>query len=152
MSLRDVPTFQDLRAFLRHLDGRGDLATVATPVSLVHEMTEVHRRVLAEDGHTVEQVGTGEELLKKLAVAPHKPDLIVYDFSMPDLDGFEICTRLRKDAVRTPVLLLSGFKVDQPEVRETLKLRKTFFLQKPFSFRDMSDMVTVALGETLIEE
>ena len=115
-------------------------------------MREMCRRVLSEDGHTVEQVGTGEELLKKLARSAQKPDLIVYDFSMPDLDGFEICTRLRKDAVRTPVLLLSGFKPEQPEVQETLKLRKTFFLQKPFSFRDMSDMVTVALGETLIEE
>lgn len=50
MSLRDVPTFQDLGAFLRHLDRRGDVATITTPVNLVHEMTEVHRRVLFNDG------------------------------------------------------------------------------------------------------
>lgn len=115
-------------------------------------MREMCRRVLAEDGHQVEQVSSGAELLKKLAASKEKPDLIVYDFSMPDLDGFETCTRLRKEGMRTPMLLLSGFKADQPEVKETLKLRKTFFLQKPFSFRDMSDMVTVALGETLVEE
>jgi CheY-like chemotaxis protein len=115
-------------------------------------MREMCRRVLAEDGHRVEQAASGGELLKRLATAPEKPDLIVYDFSMPDLDGFEICTRLRKEGVRTPVLLVSGFKVDQPEVQATLKLRKTFFLQKPFSFREMADMVTVAMGETLIEE
>ena len=115
-------------------------------------MRDLCRRVLAEDGHSVEQAESGEQLMKKLASGAEKPDLIVYDFSMPDLDGFEFCTRLRKEGVRTPVLLLSGFRPDQPDVQETLKLRKTFFLQKPFSFRDMSDMVTVALGETLIEE
>ena len=48
--MRDLPTFRDLRAFLRHLDAGGLITRVREPVSIVHEMTEVHRRVLAEGG------------------------------------------------------------------------------------------------------
>jgi 4-hydroxy-3-polyprenylbenzoate decarboxylase len=48
--MRDVPHFRDLRAFLRHLDASQQLAGVREPVSTVHEMTELHRRVLAAGG------------------------------------------------------------------------------------------------------
>ncbi|MGE8943933.1 UbiD family decarboxylase [Leptospira interrogans] len=50
MSFRDLPVFRDLRAFLDFLDTAGRLSMVTAPVSVVHEMTEVHRRVLAERG------------------------------------------------------------------------------------------------------
>jgi 4-hydroxy-3-polyprenylbenzoate decarboxylase len=49
-SMRDLPSFRDLRSFLRHLDGAGDVAHITEPVSVVHDMTEVHRRVLAQSG------------------------------------------------------------------------------------------------------
>ena len=48
--MRDLPTFRDLRAFLRHLESEALLTRVSAPVSLVHEMTEIHRRVLAQGG------------------------------------------------------------------------------------------------------
>jgi CheY-like chemotaxis protein len=123
---------------------------VADDDSVVREMC---RRVLTEDGHTVEEVCSGldaEKMIHKEGAA--KPDLIVYDFNMPDYSGLEFCSALRDEGIRVPVLLLSGFKPDQRDISSALKLRKTFFLQKPFSFRDMSDMITVALGETLIGE
>ncbi len=50
MSFRTLPPFRDLRAFLSHLEARRQLARVGEPVSLVHEMTEVHRRVLLAGG------------------------------------------------------------------------------------------------------
>lgn len=45
-----VQTDPDLRSFLDRLDRRGLLRRITTPVSLVHEITEIHRRVLAESG------------------------------------------------------------------------------------------------------
>lgn len=48
--IRDLPRFRDLRAFLKHLDDKKQLARVVEPVSTVHEMTEIHRRVLASGG------------------------------------------------------------------------------------------------------
>ena len=112
---------------------------------------EMCKRVLLEDGHTVEEVSSGTELQEKLQAGRTKPDLVVYDFNMPDYDGLEMCQWLKETGIRVPVILLSGFKPDHPEVAQALKLRKTFFIQKPFSFRDMADMVTIALGETLVE-
>jgi 4-hydroxy-3-polyprenylbenzoate decarboxylase len=50
VSLRDLPTFRDLSAFVRHLADRGDCARIETPISVVHEMTEAHRRVLVAGG------------------------------------------------------------------------------------------------------
>jgi 4-hydroxy-3-polyprenylbenzoate decarboxylase len=50
MSFRDLPVFPDLGAFARFLEDRRLLARVAEPVSLVHEMTEIHRRTLAAGG------------------------------------------------------------------------------------------------------
>jgi len=54
MSFRDLPPFRDLRAFLDHLQATGRLARVDAPVSLVHEITEIHRRVLHAGGPTLQ--------------------------------------------------------------------------------------------------
>jgi 4-hydroxy-3-polyprenylbenzoate decarboxylase len=50
MALRDLPEFSDLRAFLGFLEKEGDFKRVSEPVDLVHEMTEVHKRVLVAGG------------------------------------------------------------------------------------------------------
>ncbi|MFN3746955.1 MAG: UbiD family decarboxylase [Hyphomicrobiaceae bacterium] len=50
MSFRDLPVFRDLRAFLNYLDTSARMIRITAPVSTVHEMTEVHRRVLAQRG------------------------------------------------------------------------------------------------------
>jgi 4-hydroxy-3-polyprenylbenzoate decarboxylase len=50
MSFRDLPAFRDLRAFISFLEERRLMARVAEPVSLVHEITEIHRRVLTSGG------------------------------------------------------------------------------------------------------
>jgi 4-hydroxy-3-polyprenylbenzoate decarboxylase len=50
LSFRDLPSFRDLRDFVSFLASRGDLARIETEVSLVHEMTEIHKRVLEAGG------------------------------------------------------------------------------------------------------
>lgn len=50
MSFRDLPTFRDIRAFLEFLDTSNQLRRVTAPVSTVHEMTEIHHRVLETRG------------------------------------------------------------------------------------------------------
>lgn len=47
---RDLPLFPDLRGFLAHLEARGDLVRVTEPVAIVHDATEIHRRVLEARG------------------------------------------------------------------------------------------------------
>ena len=48
--LRELPGFADLREFLAWLEARGQLRRISGPVSVVHEITEIHRRVLADGG------------------------------------------------------------------------------------------------------
>ena len=50
MSFRDLPTFRDLKSFVRFLEERRLVARIGEPISLVHELTEVHRRVLLAGG------------------------------------------------------------------------------------------------------
>lgn len=48
--MRSLPSFPDLRAFLAHAQGRGDLARIADPVDLRHEMTAVQLAILRAGG------------------------------------------------------------------------------------------------------
>lgn len=113
---------------------------------------EMCRQVLSDEGHAVDEMAGGREFQEKWRKGGAKPDLVLMDFSMPEYNGLQLCEWLRNEGSRVPVILVSGFSSSQPDIRKALKLRKTFFLQKPFSFREMADTVTVALGETLIGE
>ena len=50
MTFRELPPFRDLRAFVKYLEQERLLARVGEKVSLVHDMTELHRRVLVAGG------------------------------------------------------------------------------------------------------
>src|SRR5262249_53123368 len=65
-------------------------------------------RILKKEGFTVREAETGADALRK-AVA-ERPDLIILDVSLPDLDGFEVCRRLKSnpDVAAIPVLHLSA--------------------------------------------
>jgi PAS domain S-box-containing protein len=64
-------------------------------------------RVLRFEGFTVLEAASGQEAL---TLAQQGPDLIVLDVNLPDIDGFEVCRRLRArpDTARTPVIHLSA--------------------------------------------
>ncbi|MBZ8133052.1 UbiD family decarboxylase [Afifella sp. IM 167] len=68
MTFRDLPTFRTLRDFLDHLAREGDVARISEPVSMVHEVTEIQRRVLAcggpvlEFGHALNAAGKRAEM------------------------------------------------------------------------------------------
>lgn len=111
---------------------------------------EMCERVLSDDGHVVATIESGPALHEEWAKSDKKPSLLIIDFSMPDYNGLELCTWLREQGSRAPVILVSGFSHNQPDIHAALKMRKTYFLQKPFPVPELADMVTVALGETLL--
>lgn len=111
---------------------------------------EMCKRVLEDDGHQVVTMESGTALHEAWeASAPH-PNLLIIDFSMPEYNGLELCEWLKERGSRAPVILVSGFSHNQPDIHKALKLRKTFFLQKPFPVPELADVVSVALGETLL--
>lgn len=111
---------------------------------------EMCDRVLSDDGHEVHVIPSGSALQEQWAKAKKAPSLLIIDFSMPEYNGLELCTWLREQGSRAPVILVSGFSHTQPDIHKALKMRKTYFLQKPFPVPELADIVTVALGETLL--
>lgn len=59
-------------------------------------------------------------------------DLILLDVMLPDIDGYEVASRLRDDKVKTPFLILSGL-VDRDSEFSTLAFGVSDYLVKPFS-------------------
>jgi CheY-like chemotaxis protein len=53
-------------------------------------------RFLTRAGFAVEEAGTGNQALQ--AVRDRPPDLVLLDINLPDLDGFEVCRRIKADA------------------------------------------------------
>ncbi len=111
---------------------------------------EMCDRVLSDDGHEVRVISSGSDLRKAWSEAKTPPSLFIIDFSMPEYNGLELCTWLREKGSKAPVILVSGFSHTQPDIHKALKMRKTYFLQKPFPVPELADIVTVALGETLL--
>ena len=81
---------------------------------------------------------------RSTAVTPIRPDLIVLDVMLPDLDGFEVCRRLRNDGSRVPVLFLTARDATEDKVRG-LTLGGDDYLVKPFSLEELVARVQAVL-------
>jgi len=86
--------------------------------------------LLAIDGHEVIDVADGEAALA--AVHEHRPDVVLLDVTMPQLDGLEVCRRLKADpATRlTPVVLVTGLSDLQDRIKG-IEAGADEFLSKP---------------------
>jgi two-component system OmpR family response regulator len=78
------------------------------------------------------------------AVADVQPDVIVLDVMLPDLDGFEVCNRLRTAGTRTPVLFLTARDGTEDKVRG-LTLGGDDYLVKPFSLEELVARINAVL-------
>jgi two-component system KDP operon response regulator KdpE len=87
------------------------------------------RLVLRANGYDVAEVGTGEGALDALVIQPF--DLMILDLMLPDLDGVEVCRRLREWS-RLPVVVLSAHGEEEVKVR-ALDEGADDYVTKPFS-------------------
>jgi DNA-binding response OmpR family regulator len=99
-----------------------------------HRLAQVVRRVLEEEGHTVDVAHDGEEGLAVATDGSH--DVIVLDVLLPQMDGFEVCRALRRDRVDTPILLLTALDSVDDRVRG-LDAGADDYLPKPFAFQEL---------------
>lgn len=88
---------------------------------------------LKKDGFTVEAVGDGRAALE--AARRLRPDLIVLDLMLPEIDGFEVCRILRKEMI-TPILMLTA-RDDEIDRVVGLEVGADDYLTKPFSMREL---------------
>ncbi|MDB5295823.1 MAG: hypothetical protein JWO31_1806 [Phycisphaerales bacterium] len=105
------------------------------PVVLNADDDEANRyavtRVLRAAGFDVTEAADGAAALRKAAV--EKPDLIILDVRLPDMDGFEVCRRLKADpaATRIPVLHLSARYVTSEDAANGLDGGADAYLVRP---------------------
>ena len=108
-------------------------------------ITELIAMALGFNGFEVERAGSGRQALD--AVAKRRPDLIVLDGMLPDLDGFEVARRLRQSegsGTRIPVIFLTARDSTADKV-EGLRLGVDDYVTKPFSIEELIERVKAVL-------
>jgi DNA-binding response OmpR family regulator len=109
-------------------------------------IVHIIRYKLERAGYAVVTAGDGQEAYELAQTL--NPDLIVTDFQMPVLSGYEMCVKLHESEVTadTPVVMVTarGHKLSPSELAET-NIRQ--LMSKPFSAREL----LAVIGELLLE-
>jgi CheY-like chemotaxis protein len=102
----------------------------------------IARLSLKKAGFTVVTVGNGLEVLQR--VAEERPDVVLLDWMMPDMDGYETCRRLKADpaTAAVPVVFLTA-RVQEAEVARAMALGAVGCIGKPFD--------ALTLGKQVLE-
>ena len=97
--------------------------------------------LLASRGYEVQAAVTGHAALKALDELP--PDLILLDLGLPDLEGGEVCRRVR-NASEVPIIVLSARGADADKIA-ALDQGADDYVTKPFSPEELLARIRVAL-------
>ena len=91
-------------------------------------------RGLTERGDVVDVVGTGSDAVTSAQGGAY--DIVLLDVRLPDLDGFQVCRRLREARVWTPVLMLTARTAVADRIAG-LDSGADDYLAKPFAFQEL---------------
>ncbi len=97
--------------------------------------------ILTEKGYRVTTANRGEEGLTIAAAS--EPDVVILDLGLPDMDGVDVCTRLR-EWTQTPIIILSVRDSERDKVA-ALDTGADDYLTKPFGIEELLARVRVAL-------
>ena len=114
----------------------GQTNSVATHILVVEDEPETRRmlgRDLSAHGYGVTEVGSAAEALR--AWESRRPDLVLLDLGLPDLDGTVVVQRVRRDAT-TPILVVSARDRERDKVA-ALELGADDFVTKPFGMGEL---------------
>lgn len=108
------------------------------------------RRALALSGYEIETAADGQQALLRAGAEP-RPDAIVLDVGLPDIDGLEVCRRLRAAQERVPVLMLTARDAIEDRI-DGLDAGADDYLVKPFDVGELKARLRALLRRTLDEE
>jgi two-component system response regulator MprA len=92
------------------------------------------RRALTLGGYEVQGADGGQDALSQVAAGP--PDAVVLDLGMPDIDGLEVCRRLRGAGNRVPILMLTARDAVSDRI-DGLDAGADDYLVKPFDVGEL---------------
>jgi two-component system, OmpR family, KDP operon response regulator KdpE len=105
------------------------------------QITRVLKTTLSSQGYGIRTAADGEEALDLMK--SWSPDLIITDLRMPNMDGLELCRRVRMES-RTPIIVLS-VKGEETIKVEALDAGADDYITKPFSVNELLARVRAAL-------
>lgn len=104
------------------------------------EILEMLRRFFEHRGYQVLAAASGQEALK---LAQRQPDMILLDVNMPDVDGFQVCTTIRRH-VACPILFLTA-RVEDTDKVKGFAAGGDDYVEKPFSLDELAARVAAHL-------
>lgn len=106
------------------------------------ELASGLRDNLEFENYSVAHAATGAAGLDSIRRQP--ADLVLLDIMLPDIDGFDVCRRLREAGHKMPIIILSARSQEIDKVRG-LELGADDYVTKPFSLRELLARVSAAL-------
>jgi two-component system KDP operon response regulator KdpE len=115
------------------------------PILLVVEDDDETRRVLVREvqsrGYRVDEARDARSALERWGL--RRPDLVLLDLGLPDMDGLDLIRRFRREAT-TPIVILSG-RYEEREKVEALERGADDYVTKPFGVDELHARLRVAL-------
>jgi len=125
-------------------------------------LTDLVSSALRFAGYDVTTESNGYDALR--AIKHRTPDLVVLDVNMPEMDGFEVCRRLRRDGLDIPVIFLTA-RDDIEDLRMGFRQGGDDYLTKPFSLEELGlrieallrranrvDSARLSVGDVVLDE
>ena len=103
---------------------------------------DLARLYLEKDGYRIITAYDGKQALD--AAHQKKPDLIVLDLMLPEIDGLELCRILRAEGDKVPIIMLTARTMDEDKL-QALDLGADDYVTKPFSPRELVARVRAVL-------
>lgn len=102
--------------------------------------------LLLSKGYEVDYCLSGRDALEKLRKGEEKPDLIMMDIMMPQMDGFETFKEVRKEPglKDTPIIMLTALS-DPKNMEKATALGAADYIEKPFSPSDVIERIRKTL-------
>jgi len=101
--------------------------------------------VLSQEGFSTCMAHNGLKAIQ--LYESERPDLIILDLMMPELDGYEVCRRIRANDKRTPILMLTA-RTSEIDTVVGLELGANDYIAKPVRLRELVARVKAHLRET----
>ena len=116
-----------------------------------HHFCELYRMALGAEGYEVHFAYNGKEALEK--IPPVAPDLIILDVMMPEMDGYEVCHKLRElpQFALTPVIMLTALSTDEDRIKG-YQVGADDYITKPFSLKVLKARVANILERSVVRK
>ncbi len=107
----------------------------------------VLKHILTRAGHEVVSAESGKEGIEK--ASNEKPDMAILDVMMPDMNGWDVCKKIKEDAPHLPISMCSILR-NSDEIENSFNSGAERHITKPLNFEEVLDTVrTMQLNPSL---